>query len=317
MEPSSSTDPSGREAATSRPGQAAASIAEDLKQEGKARAQTGLRSAADTTDSIAESVGDLARSLKDGDQQRLGGYIEDAATSLGRVAERIRGASIDELASEVQDAARRNPGLFLLGSVVVGFGAARFLKASDSRIRDGASPRHADARRHGDTERHRDAQRHDDRGRYDPYASDPYDSDPYDSDPYGSDPDISDISDPYGSDPYGTDPHVTAPAGQGGIARSSGSAATTEASPAAEGRTGTAGGSPFGTHRAGDGQFSRAAGSAGSPSTDRPRSDPTHDISRTSDAGQSGGSGEGSSGMTPSPPTRPTQRTDDKKEGEA
>jgi hypothetical protein len=45
-------------------------------------------------------------------------------------ADNLRSKNLDELLTETQQLARKNPGLFFIGSVAIGLAAARFLKAS-------------------------------------------------------------------------------------------------------------------------------------------------------------------------------------------
>ncbi len=87
--------------------------------------------AAERVDSLAGAARDIGRSLKDHDQPALGRFADDAASSIGAISERLRHGSVEQLMSEAQRLARSNPGLFVVGSVAIGFGLARFLKASD------------------------------------------------------------------------------------------------------------------------------------------------------------------------------------------
>lgn len=96
----------------------------------EALADIGEKAAA-RVDGVADTARDLGRSLDEQGQPTLGRFAEDAASSIGEVSERLRSGSIDQLLGDAHRLARSNPGLFVLGSVAVGFGLARFLKASD------------------------------------------------------------------------------------------------------------------------------------------------------------------------------------------
>ncbi|MGE0312711.1 MAG: hypothetical protein AB7P21_13945 [Lautropia sp.] len=126
---------------------ATADIARDLRAAGAEQGKAALErvrhgadealaevgdKAASRVDSLASTARDLGRSLKDSDQPTLGRFAEEAASSIGAVSERLRNGNVEQLMSEAQRLARANPGLFVLGSVAIGFGLARFLKASDS-----------------------------------------------------------------------------------------------------------------------------------------------------------------------------------------
>ncbi len=52
------------------------------------------------------------------------------ADSVADAAERMRGMSLNDVARDTTDFARRHPAAFLSGAALVGFAAARFLKAS-------------------------------------------------------------------------------------------------------------------------------------------------------------------------------------------
>lgn len=57
-------------------------------------------------------------------------YAERAVGSLDSFANALREQDVRSLVSHVEDFARRQPVLFLAGSVALGFAAARFLKSS-------------------------------------------------------------------------------------------------------------------------------------------------------------------------------------------
>lgn len=57
-------------------------------------------------------------------------YIRRAGSQLASVADAVRQRDARELVSEVEDLARRQPGLFFGGAVVLGFAALRFLKSA-------------------------------------------------------------------------------------------------------------------------------------------------------------------------------------------
>lgn len=65
-------------------------------------------------------------------QDNLSAYIREMADGIGDLSDNLRHKSADELVRSASDLARRNSGLFLLGSVAIGFGLSRFAKASRS-----------------------------------------------------------------------------------------------------------------------------------------------------------------------------------------
>jgi len=110
-----------------------AELAESAASAGKAQLDTGLGQAAGQVEGVAKVIDETASRLRSENHEGLAAYASQVAGSIENVANRLRNSSVDELATEARQLARSNPALFLLGSVVVGFGLTRFLKAS-SRI---------------------------------------------------------------------------------------------------------------------------------------------------------------------------------------
>ena len=71
-----------------------------------------------------------AEDLQDHQQQALSEYVTQFASSISALANNLRHKSIDELMHEAEGIARRNPALFIGGSIAIGLGLARFAKAS-------------------------------------------------------------------------------------------------------------------------------------------------------------------------------------------
>jgi len=103
-------------------------VAEQLKQEGKERIERGKASAADQVDHVATALKSAGDEL--GGRSALGNYANQFAGSIGRLGQRLRDSSVEDLAGDLQATARRNPTMFLLGGVALGFVLARLLKAS-------------------------------------------------------------------------------------------------------------------------------------------------------------------------------------------
>ena len=103
-------------------------VADRLKEEGKQRLERGKSTAADQVDSVASALKSAGDEL--GGQSTLGTYANQLADSIGRFGSRLRDGSIEELASDMQAAARRNPTLFVAGGLALGIVLARLIKAS-------------------------------------------------------------------------------------------------------------------------------------------------------------------------------------------
>lgn len=110
-----------------------ADLAQTATSAGKAQLDSGLVKAADQVETLAHAMDDAASRLKEGDQEGLASFATHIASSITTLADRLRDRSVDDLTRDARELAHKNPALFLAGSVAVGFGLTRFLKAS-SRI---------------------------------------------------------------------------------------------------------------------------------------------------------------------------------------
>lgn len=92
--------------------------------------------AADKAEQIADALDTSADDLEGNGGDALSGYGHSMASLMRRLAGGLRERDIEDFASELSDYARRSPAMFLAGSVALGFGISRFLKASSSRSHD-------------------------------------------------------------------------------------------------------------------------------------------------------------------------------------
>ena len=90
-------------------------------------------------DSIADAATAAAEDLHEHHQEGLSRYVSEIADSVSSIAGSLRHKSVDELVHEVGAIARKNPTLFLAGSVAVGLGIGRFARSSAKHQREGAS----------------------------------------------------------------------------------------------------------------------------------------------------------------------------------
>lgn len=107
-------------------------VGEEAKSQGKAQLDQYRGTAADELERVANSVRAAAAEL-DGDRLGLSQYVANAAQGMLRLADDLRGKSVDELFRDVNRLARDNPTLFIAGSVALGFGLTRFMRASSQR----------------------------------------------------------------------------------------------------------------------------------------------------------------------------------------
>jgi hypothetical protein len=111
----------------------AAGLAQDVKRQGEEQFESHKHTAAEQTERLAEVVDRAVEGLRDQDQQSLADYAGELAGSMKNFAESLRGRSLDDLVRDTQQLARKNPTLFVMGSVVAGIALSRFLKASAER----------------------------------------------------------------------------------------------------------------------------------------------------------------------------------------
>ena len=119
----------------------------------RAAGQTGRRyersadAAAGQIDEVAEGMRETADRLRsDDDGGAVSEVVAQLADGIGRLADTLRDKSADEVLRDLRGIGRRNPALFVAGSVAVGFGLARLAKASTSRPHAAAA--RPDASRH-------------------------------------------------------------------------------------------------------------------------------------------------------------------------
>ena len=101
----------------------------------------GFQQADKVTDQAAEGVGQVADSIRrvsldmQTDQPAISNFAETAAEQADRLAAYLRDTDARQMLSTVEDAARRQPLLFLGGAFVLGVAASRLLKAGSSQTR--------------------------------------------------------------------------------------------------------------------------------------------------------------------------------------
>jgi hypothetical protein len=117
--------------------------AESLLDEGKDRA-------IDTVHGVAQALRKTAEGLQEAEGgEFVARYAEQAADQIERFTESMRDRHLTDVVADLDDFARRQPTLFLVGAVAAGFIVGRFMSASGDRRRHEAatygrtSPGHA------------------------------------------------------------------------------------------------------------------------------------------------------------------------------
>jgi hypothetical protein len=117
-------NPTGNESAKSVEDLAAAARDTSMEKLEGAKAQLAERA-----ERVADAVDRTADNLEGEAGETVSSFGHSLAGLMRQLAGGLRDRDIDQFASELATVARRNPGIFLAGSVALGFGVARFFKA--------------------------------------------------------------------------------------------------------------------------------------------------------------------------------------------
>jgi hypothetical protein len=94
----------------------------------------GVGAAAEQIERLARAIHRAGEHLAS-DEPAISHYAASLAAGVGAFADRVRAARVDEAIDATRHLARRNPALFLLGSLAVGFVLSRLIKGSVRRDR--------------------------------------------------------------------------------------------------------------------------------------------------------------------------------------
>jgi hypothetical protein len=117
----------------------ALALLDSAREQGAAQLEQYRESAAGQIETLAQSAKSAADSMHDNDSLGLSRYVTDVAQSMTTLADQLRHKSADELLQQGAQLARDNPALFITGSIALGFGLSRFLRASSPDIAATAS----------------------------------------------------------------------------------------------------------------------------------------------------------------------------------
>jgi hypothetical protein len=104
-----------------------------VKAEATAKAQEGAGVIADEVDAISHAARSAARTLAEDQNTAMSEEIAGWADGLATFASNLRESSVDDLIRDARKIAHKSPAGFLLGTIAVGFVAARFAKATATR----------------------------------------------------------------------------------------------------------------------------------------------------------------------------------------
>ncbi|HKS14125.1 MAG TPA: hypothetical protein VJS90_13950 [Pseudomonas sp.] len=108
------------------------SLLTEAKEQGSEQFEHYRDFAAEQLDTLVEGAQSAASALEGKDSLGLSSYLGDLARYLGEFSHQVRDQSAEQLLQKGSQLARDNPAVFLAGSVAIGFGLSRFLRASAS-----------------------------------------------------------------------------------------------------------------------------------------------------------------------------------------
>lgn len=138
--PEKKTNGSGNGHATDVSSNTAAGVLGTIQQRVTSRVDEQKNRAADGLGGIADVIRTAGNELRT-ENEALASYVDMASDQMRRFATHIRERGTADMLDDVNRFARRNPAVFIGGALLIGFGVARFLKASADR---------ADLRAYGD-----------------------------------------------------------------------------------------------------------------------------------------------------------------------
>jgi hypothetical protein len=118
------------DAAKDRIQQLASQARDTASEQAESRFTSGKARATDTLGSIAQTLHSTSKELRDKQQGKIGDYAEQAAGKAEELAQYLQNATLSDIATRVEDFARREPALFVGSALALGFFGARFLKSS-------------------------------------------------------------------------------------------------------------------------------------------------------------------------------------------
>ena len=103
-----------------------------IQQKVTSRVDEQKNKAADGLGGIADVFRNAGNELRN-ENETMAQYVDMASDQLRRFADNIRQRGVADMMDDVNRFARRNPAMFIGGAFLVGFGIARFMKASAQR----------------------------------------------------------------------------------------------------------------------------------------------------------------------------------------
>ena len=106
------------------------SIVDRVKESAAAQLTNQKDRGTDALGSVAQAVRSSTQRLRDEQHDTIAGYVDKAADQIETWSRRLKEKDIDELLTDVQRLARRQPAVFIGSAFALGLVGARFLKSS-------------------------------------------------------------------------------------------------------------------------------------------------------------------------------------------
>jgi hypothetical protein len=119
--------------------QQAGQLADQAKQQATSQLSSQKERATQHLGSVAQALRQTGQHLREQDQGSMAQYTDKAAEQVERFSGFLKNKNVNELMSEAERFARRQPSLFLGGAFAVGVLGARFLKSSSQQQSSGGS----------------------------------------------------------------------------------------------------------------------------------------------------------------------------------
>jgi len=111
----------------------ALAAADQVKQQAGGKLDAQKHQAAERLAGVATALRDTGKRLADEKDDMIGQYAQSMADQVEHLSSYLRDRDINQLLGEVQSFARRQPELFVAGTLAAGFLLGRFLKSSSQR----------------------------------------------------------------------------------------------------------------------------------------------------------------------------------------
>jgi hypothetical protein len=105
-------------------------VMDKAKQAGEQRLGAGKQTAAAQAHKVAGVFDQASSQFRQDDLPKFAEYASEIGNSIKNFADNLQNRSINDLVEDTRGFARRNPAMFLLGSIALGVAVSRFLKAS-------------------------------------------------------------------------------------------------------------------------------------------------------------------------------------------